>query len=204
MSLAKSKKIIELYGLPGGGKTTFTKELVEQGVTLIPYDDGKLKYFTITFRYPLTVIVWLLVIVINLRVTKNFQILRYDISLLFSSLKKLHDAKRHSDTVVVVDEGLVQRLLSYSYVTYTHKQINNLLKFSPLGNLLIHVNHHTIISDRFNVAHVRLSSGSALFQIWQNNLTANLQTLLEVLESDKRYQDTKSLTAEQIVKNNQL
>ena len=185
MSQKSNKIIIELYGLPGVGKSTLARTLaLEHGFFLVPSSSvSRFDYIALSMRYPLMVGYWLLLIFKNYQVTKSIKHLRYNISLLFMSLKKILTAYRSKQLRVVVDEGLLQRLLSCSDILLSKKDIARLVACSPHGNLLVLVNDREVLHDRFtSSAHARASEGETLLKQWRQNLKANLETLTPVIQ----------------------
>ncbi len=183
MSLKKDKIIIELYGIPGVGKSTLARKLVDEenfthltGSTVTRFD-----YIKLTLRRPIAVTGWLHLILKNYFETKSVKHLRYNISLLFNSLKRIHQAKKSLATHIVIDEGLVQRFLSYSNIILSESDINRLIKVSPLGNVIILVNDREVENDRYTEAYDRGSEGLDKLQKWRANMAKNVMQIQAVL-----------------------
>ncbi len=183
MLLKKDKIIIELYGIPGVGKSTLARKLVDEenfthftGSTVTRFD-----YIKLTLKHPITVTGWLRLILKNYFEIKSTKHLRYNISLLFNSLKRIHQAKKSSATYSVIDEGLVQRFLSYSNIILSEKDITRLIKISPLGNFIILVNNREVASDRYTEAYDRASEGLDKLQRWRANMVKNLTQIKTIL-----------------------
>ena len=202
MSRPSNKEIIELYGLPGAGKTTLAKRLVaEYGFVLSAPILKKTNYLTLTVQYPSVVYAWLKVITKNHRHTKNWSLFTYNVSLLFSSLQKINEAFKSSAPAVIVDEGLVQRLLSYSDVVLTEKEIKTLLKISPKGRTIFFVNDREVLGDRYSPSHVRTKLGEEYLAKWKHNLKQNLTLVTHVLGAspDVDLIESKDMSADDIL-----
>lgn len=188
MSLASNKTIIELYGIPGGGKSTLARTVAaEHGFTHVTaLGVTRLEYLTLFYHYTYTVLSWLPLIIKNYHTVKSIKHLRYNISLLFVSLKKIHLAKKSSQQTVIIDEGLIQRFLSYSDLILSDQEITRLLGASPLGTVLVVVNDRPVEKDRYDEAHDRGSLGMERLKGWRHNMTQNIATINQILHSQKK------------------
>jgi hypothetical protein len=184
MSRTNAKIIIELYGLPGSGKSTLARKIAaEYGFTHVTATSvSRLEYVTLFCTYTFTVLSWLPLILKNYFKVKSIKHFRYNISLLFVSLKKIHLAQKSKAEKVILDEGLIQRFLSYSDIVLSEKEITRLLSASPLGTMLILVNDREILKDRYDEAHDRGSLGLARLTQWRSNMVQNMSKIKGVLE----------------------
>ena len=187
MSHANDKIIIELYGIPGGGKSTLARTMAsEHGFTHITaLGVSRLEYLTLFYHYTYTVLSWLPLIIRNYFKVKSIKHLRYNISLLFVSLKKIHLAQKSPQQKTVIDEGLIQRFLSYSDLVLTDGEITRLLAASPLGTVLVHVNDRQVEKDRYDEAHDRGSLGLKRLENWRQNMAQNISKITVILQSQK-------------------
>jgi hypothetical protein len=187
MSLANNKTIIELYGIPGGGKSTLARTIAaEHGFTHITaLGVARLEYLTLFYHYTYTVLLWLPLIIRNYFKVKSIKHLRYNISLLFVSLKKIHLAQKSSEQKLIIDEGLIQRFLSYSDLVLTDREIIRLLSASPLGTVLLLVNNRQVDQDRYDEAHDRGSLGLKRLENWRQNMAQNISKITVILQSQK-------------------
>lgn len=188
MSLANNKIIIELYGIPGSGKSTLARTIAtEHGFTHITaLGVSRFEYFTLFFHYTYTVLSWLPLIVRNYLKVKSIKHLRYNISLLFVSLKKIRLAQKSSAQTAIIDEGLIQRFLSYSDLILTDGEIIRLLAASPLGTVLVLVNDRLVEKDRYDEAHDRGSLGTKRLENWRYNMAQNISKITIILQSQKK------------------
>ncbi len=205
MSLPRKDNIvIELYGLPGVGKSTLAKRLQsEYGCTIISHEPKKWRAITLTLRHPKVVFCWLNIIVKNFWKTKNSSLLTHNISLLFSSLQKIDDAKNDTSTSIkIIDEGLIQRFLSYSDILLSEKDIERVLAISPIGTHVILVNDREPLSNRYtNTNNVRAKLGGDYLERWQSNQRLLLVVISNVLTriNKVRLYNTAEISADAIL-----
>jgi hypothetical protein len=203
MSQRSDRVIIELFGLPGVGKSTLGRTFKDRyGFTHVTATSvSRFEYLFLFLRYPKAVLAWLLLICKNYQVTKSMRHFRYNVALLFVSLKKIHHANNGLGKTVV-DEGLLQRVLSYSDVVLTKEEIAGVLKLSPLGTVLIEVNDRVVEKDRYDEAHDRGSEGDARLTQWRSNMATNIATLQTVLKetTPETYFETAATSIDDIIK----
>jgi hypothetical protein len=104
---------IELFGLPGAGKTTFARRLAEEdGVPLVHVNERKEMYVRVGrffLRHPLLVLRLLACCVQGVR--GNMPLLKYKLlSLLLPALAR--EEKSNDFSACIIDEGMLQMLLS--------------------------------------------------------------------------------------------
>lgn len=184
MSPKRSNHIIELYGLPGVGKSTLAQTLEKTyGYTriAIPYRHmSRLRLFSL---YPRTFLLWIQLIGKNFWHTKNVALLKYNISLLFSSLEKVYEAQQAaSEHPVVLDEGLLQRFLSYADIVIDEHTIAAMVRRMPIGTQLVLVDDREPTTSRFiGSQNIRAQQGAIYLQTWQDNQQKQLTNLKQAL-----------------------
>ncbi len=189
MSPKSSSVIIELYGLPGVGKSTLAKRLQSEcGGEIVSHEPKKWRVVTLTIRYPKTVFCWTRIILKNFLKTRSFSVLIHNLSLLFSSLQKIDDAMNDvSKSLKIIDEGLLQRFLSCADVVLSEKDIERALAVSPIGTHVVLVNDREPQNNRYqNADNVRTKLGDAYLERWQSNQRLVLLTLSNVLLRTKK------------------
>lgn len=203
MSLqSRSSHTIELWGEPGVGKTTLAKRLVaEYGYQKFEPTNTQYSKALLCIRYPLVISVWVGVICKNFWAVRQFDILRYNFSLLFSSLRKIHFTYESTADKAVIDEGFVQRILSYSDTTYTVTQLQKLFATSPIGTVVIWVNDREVREERYSPLHQRAIPGEAYLTNWKENQQKNIPVVANALRSNKRikFYETKHTSIEVIM-----
>jgi hypothetical protein len=162
---------------------------------------SRLEYLALFYKYPYVVMCWLPVIIKNYFKVKSIKHVRYNISLLFVSLKKIHLAKNSSEKKVVIDEGLIQRFLSYSDIILTEREITRLIAASPLGTVLILLNDRLVTKDRYDVAHDRGSLGLERLHTWRHNMNQNILKIKTILEKSRGVEhfETKAISIDDIL-----
>jgi hypothetical protein len=203
--LQKNHRIlIELFGLPGAGKSTLARELSgKYGYIHIQNEPlSFLEYLRYTITQPRLVFSWLWLICKNFLATKSTTHARYNVSLLFTSLKKLHRAKRARGTVII-DEGLLQRFLSYSDIPLSPQLVRRLLFLSSIGSVIVLVNDRVVLKDRFDSpAHARAKEGPVRLAQWRTTMAENITVVSGVLKTlpSVQYIETKDTSIDAILK----
>lgn len=203
MSLTKNKTILELYGLPGAGKSTLAKELEEKyGAVRIAVPFRTTSRIKLVVRYPKTFFVWLNIIWRNFWATKNFAIMKYNFSLLFSSLEKIMLAEKTDASIIVLDEGLLQRFLSYSDVVLKKQEIALAITSIPIKVVAILVNNTEPTTDRFSdTSNVRAQQSAQYLEWWKVNQATQLSNLTSVLleKMPQKHFSTRDLSIDAIL-----
>lgn len=87
-----------------------------------------------------------------------------------------------SDLIKIVDEGLIQRFLSYSDVMLLEKEIEHVIAVSPIGTHVVLVNDKEPQSKRYtNSNNVRAKLGQNYLERWQSNQRLFLTAISNVL-----------------------
>ena len=170
----KSNNNIELYGVPGAGKSTLARQLEsEKKLPVVqPFTTGYFLSSWLLVRYPVTTARWLWLYLQCWRRNRSVMVLRYNLVLFFGSLAAIHQA-RSVKNLVVIDEGLVQRLLSASDILLTEEQICRLLPRKLVGSRLLRVTDVAAGPNRYHENHPRRVMGEAAFTRWCENLRKN-------------------------------
>ena len=205
MSHTKNKTIIELYGLPGAGKSTLAKELEEKyQFTRIAVPYRSMSRSGIFLKAPKTFILWMPVILSVFLKNKSLAVLKYNFSLLFSSLEKIILAQQSTSEYVVLDEGLLQRFLSFSDVILSEKKMLSMIRKMPIGSEIVLVNNKDPETERYEgTSNIRSQQGTAYLAAWKENQSkqlAHLEVVLMTHFSEKHW-TTRNTSLDAILKN---
>lgn len=179
--------IIELFGLPGAGKTTFAKKTRESdGSFLIEYPLGRgKKAIKSIFKHPIMIFFWLKEILLETAKTKTWPLLRFKIALVMNAFGKLELAEKSIKDKVIVDEGLFQRILT---VYETGKSISKLTrvikKYIPKPQLLIIVESDLEKFKKYkNLKNIRARLGPEYLSRWLEAVNYNYKNAIKVIEN---------------------
>lgn len=183
MQKSRDKIIVELWGLPGVGKTTLAKQLKKAGFHFISSNTVRINHFSLSVLHPIVVLVWFFYILRTMINNRSFLIARYNAAVFFDSLEKIHSAQKSKHKMIVIDEGMIQRLLSISDVIHSSEQIDFLLKWSPLGDISVFVNDRVIEKNRYDSSHPRVVININKFVEWQQNMFSLLPLISDRLNN---------------------
>lgn len=181
---------IELFGLPGSGKTTLASALEKAGAG---FARARNKEHSRAFRYmlfhPLVTAYWFFVTLSETAKSGTWRLLRAKLSLLyytFAFLHKASQASRGTAGIMVVDEGLVQRMLSIFETKKDVRALGRALRFTPKPALYILVSGNPeLYFKRYEgegEGNIRAKLGSEYQQQWQDVVRHNHSVILEVLK----------------------
>lgn len=183
--------ILELYGLPGSGKSTLARKLVassDKFIIINFINRWERYYFFILFiiNHPILFSSWILFLF------KNKKLFFYKFHLLSISMAKTQKALRYkkNDKNYIIDEGLVQRILSVSDVVINDSLFNKLLVYLSCVDRFVFVEggdfyRFTQDSQKFNSP--RMKFGQDYFQSWQKLLIDNNRILNHFLFFNTTY-----------------
>ena len=171
----KSNSVVELYGLPGIGKTTYAEAIaLEEGFLHHQPTSVTLLQVMVMFAcHPLLTGRWLTLFFRCWIVNRSFALLRYNLVLFFGSLQSTIDAHNATEQKVVIDEGLVQRLLSASDVVLKKDEVRRLLSLVVDTVTFVRVTGRTPTKKHSTSTHPRYSLDPMILKQWQANLVTN-------------------------------
>ncbi|OGY94845.1 MAG: hypothetical protein A2406_04550 [Candidatus Komeilibacteria bacterium RIFOXYC1_FULL_37_11] len=197
--------IIELYGLSGSGKSTLARRLVEidsAKFVLADFSNKLERYFYLLLyliNNPVTFTNWLLFL------WQNRKLFSYKLHLLFLSMAKLQKAVLIKDKKVLLDEGLLQRVLTIADSEIDNRLLDKLLKhLNKLGHLIIMEGgdwqRFVKYSNKENSPRVKM--GQEYLESWQNLQSKNNDIIKKYLaqkQSLKKYiYNKENITAEKV------
>jgi len=183
--MLEKKETVELVGLPGSGKTTLAKKLSsEQGAEVVNIFSRKehLKYLLLfLFSHPVSFIFWVLQVI-----KESNGLLRYKFHLWSLSAARSQKAKSSNKKVVIIDEGLMQRIFSVYDRKLNEREIKKVIRKIPLSDKVLFCEGGTF--ERFlewerGSNSPRMKKGKEYFQQWREVSTKNAETLNNVLRS---------------------
>lgn len=187
--------IIEFYGLPGSGKTTIARAVVERAhdrsvVYLHTSPRGEIaRYFPVFFaRNPSYTFFWLKEIFKECMRFHFRALFRYKLHLFFISTVQYQKACSKKNDTSLVDEGLYQRILSFYESEKSHQEIERCMRHIPKpGAIVVTSNKETEFYRFLRSPHryesPRLRLGHEYFESWMGVLRKNDVTVRETIRS---------------------
>ncbi len=190
MSKRRKNKIIELFGLPGSGKTTLSKILTEGGSKEIVQVEVKNKIFRIFYFALFFILNPRFVYFSFLYIRRCNRVVRsYVLHLFTLSCSKLMKAKIESIfsyKIFLIDEGLFQRYLSILETEETDKNIKKYINFFPnwVGLVLVldggNFDRFTSLVDAHN--NPRVIAGSEYLNKWIVSQKSNYMKVKSIIK----------------------
>ncbi len=168
--------IIELFGLPGSGKSTIIRSLVNNKIgkdIFIRNRFEKAFYLSLfLMRHPIISFFWIKEIILQ----RHRELTSYKISLLFSTFAKIQKAS-FSNNTYIIDEGLIQRILSIYETNLTEQKIKSILNYVVISDKILFIKGG--LFDRFVFDHdknnsPRFKMGEKYMKDWSVILTNNI------------------------------
>ena len=183
MSQQSGKQVIECFGQPGSGKTTAAQSLVAaDGYVLPPVHFSRFHKICLLLRNPRQVVRWVLFFTRGACMHRSARLLRYNIAVFFHTFASVHWVSLRSGGKYVVEEGLLQRLLSGSDVLLSEVQVERLLQAVERNEILWI--RRTPESNRYTYAHIRTQLGDEYVTNWLHNLVANELVIMNVCQNN--------------------
>lgn len=177
--------IIELFGLPGSGKTAIKKVLIRRDFGKDVVLNGTLERlifcFVFAILHPLICLFWL-----SLLFTRDQKGLRkYKLSLLsvtFAKFQKARFLKQKS----IIDEGFLQRILSMYEHQLTEQEIKKTLKYSLFPDKVLFIKgggFDRFLKEEDRINSYRYKKGEAYIENWISILTSNTELIHKQLQN---------------------
>jgi hypothetical protein len=169
MSSKNNHKTIELFGLPGTGKTTYLKSL----------DFDKKDFYISRFRF-IEFIFLLFVIIVQTLKSKTYKLFRFKLSLLLNYYSKKNNIKGN---VIYLDEGILQRILSIYEEKLSFETLDKIFKFIKISDEVLIIDFRYNLFNRYNHKdNVRLSIGDDYIDNWKDIIEFNFSLMTEYLQ----------------------
>lgn len=182
--------IIECFALPEVGKSTIIKDLQQQyGVKVVSHESiSRSSALMFMLRHPISVARFVLTFLKEgMGDLGGWQIVRFKLSVFVSTISRIQLAgsKYDRQDIVIIDEGLVQRLLSLYESKQPAGKYISLLKSIPLADSILFLEYKGE-SDRIKngrVGTMRRSVSDEYTEAWRSTMLHNYHSLVDALKS---------------------
>jgi hypothetical protein len=182
--------IIECFALPEVGKSTIINNLQEQyNVKAVPLESiGRKSAFLFALKHPISVSRFVLTFLKEgVGDLGGWQIVRFKLSVFASTMSRIQLAGSNyvREDIVIIDEGLIQRLLSLYETKQPASKYVSLLKKIPLADSMLFLEYKGE-SERIKngrVGTMRRSVSDAYTEAWRSTMLHNYHSLVDALKS---------------------
>lgn len=178
--------IIELFGLPGSGKTTFGNNLDKGNFIFIKSKKYSFIFKVICIFKYLIFFFWLKEIILETLKFKKWKLVRFKVSLVISTLCTFSEAnsiKNNTEKNILLDEGFLQRLLSVYEEKKDIEFFQKIVKKVLLTDCVFIINFNFNIFLRYeDTRNNRKILGEDYFNNWKNVLDYNYKNILECIK----------------------
>lgn len=181
MSQLSDKYVYECFGQPGSGKTTTANKLIaEEGFAKPPNTFSKWYRMGVVVKHPLVVGVWLCFYFKGFLAHQSFRVLRYNIAVFTNTLAGVVWCVRAPDGAYILEEGMLQRMLSNSDILLSEQMVRKLMRFTLISEKVYWV-RRLPERNRYGATHPRAQLGEEYLESWLSNLIRNEQVIMKVL-----------------------
>jgi len=185
--------IVEFYGLPGSGKTTLAKNLSQKNPEEFLYFHSSprkeiIKYgFLFFLSQPQMFLFWLKELFRECLKKHFLQLFRYKLHLLLISITQYQKAKKYPQKIILLDEGLFQRILTIYEKKINEEKIKKCFANIPKIDLLVFCQNPEKEFFRFKKSPYRGESprvmlGKKYFKNWEGITRENDKFLREKIK----------------------
>jgi hypothetical protein len=177
--------LIDLFGLPGSGKTTLISSLENEGFVQVPHMVSKL-YSLIFFVFnPTFTIIWTYLLVRESISTKTFGLMRFKFACLVNTVGRICYAGRSRDKILLLDEGVLQRLLSIYESEQVKDFVYKFVNFTNFTDLVILVKRDGHKNKDIKVSQKRMDKGQEYIKRWKETIIKNSEVIERSIENSK-------------------
>lgn len=169
--------LTECVGVPGSGKTTYVHNVVTQGtMTTPPLYVGKWYALRYIVMHPLFTTRWIRVLVSESNRTHTWGIARHKFAIFLNTIARLSWAA-HMKGEVIIDEGIVQRLLTLFEHRLSDQEIQHYFTGIPYADHVVFIDTPDIPLDQRKKGVGRQSLGEVYAREWIGVVADNLESL---------------------------
>jgi ubiquinone/menaquinone biosynthesis C-methylase UbiE len=184
--LTKPTRLVEFYGLSGAGKTTLAKELTEKDSIMksIRLRKRGVGFRHFVFHNPVIFFFWLKEMFYYALFHGDRVLFRHRLSILLSTFEVFGSAQRAQKGIVVLEEGLFQRIFSIYEQKRSADDFIPLLKRLPKIDMLVVVDRGDNHFSRYklNGDNPRAHLGESYMSTWKEIILHNNESLLRAIK----------------------
>lgn len=174
---------IELFGLPGAGKSTLARALHKLDNSFTHSEQpSKIRGMLYSLHHPLIVGYWSGQILVETYRTRTWNLVRFKFALLLSTFSHLYTG--HTGSIKVTEEGMHQRLLSIFETKKNMADMRFALQYMTQPDVLVHVvgnNEYHFVRYQ-SKSNQRAQLGEVYLANWEAAVRHNYQVMLAVLK----------------------
>jgi GTPase SAR1 family protein len=180
--------IVECFGVPGSGKSTLTSKLVEREEfsTVPPYVS---RWYSLLFmlRHPIFTTRWILALLSECKKTKTWTLLRFKVAVFLNTVGRIEYGHTHfsKEKIVILDEGIMQRMLSLLEERKTEKEFEAWMAYIPRPHTVIFCENMSENISKRKVGTKRKQFGDEYAKEYSLVLEFNYWGLKEEIEKQK-------------------
>ena len=177
--------VIECVGVAGSGKSMLVSHLEKQhGVQTVPMYVSRYYSLVFLFRHPLLTLQWMNALVWECHATNTWRLFRFKLSVFSTTVGRMAYARMNYRTsdVVVLDEGMMQRLISLFESTISQEVALKWVRRMMVSDAVILAHLPEGTTER-KIGTCRKRAFSVAYQMqWLEVIDHNAQMLFTALE----------------------
>lgn len=182
----KEKVTVELYGLSGAGKSTLAETMAQKDplVKIMRPTRRGIGVIYFAHRNPALFFSWIFEMFRFALLHGRWNFFRHRLAVLLSTFESVGRAQKERGGIVVLDEGLFQRIFSIHEKENTVEELKALIKYMPLPNLLVVVDRKngTFRWQKEGSLHPRAGQSEEERTLWSSMIQQNHKHLMQVLQ----------------------